>query len=115
MSPSARESLLNIVSKVARYWEAARFLYRTVKKFLLARVMRTVPVQLPKEAFAIPKINRYVPDLQSKIVKTTLRGSQQKLLKEIYAILKVSKQEAIDRYSCQVIQTLSTAKIHAEV
>jgi hypothetical protein len=115
MSPSARESLLNIVSKVARYWEAARFLYRTAKKFPLAHAMRTVPVQLPKEAFAIPMINGYAPDLQSKIIETTPRGSQQKLMKEICAILEVSEQEAIDRYSCQVIRTLSTAKVHAEI
>ncbi|KAL4864154.1 hypothetical protein BDV12DRAFT_201387 [Aspergillus spectabilis] len=115
MSPTARKSLLNIVSKVSRYWEVARFLYRTAKKSPLARVMRTVPVQLPEEAFAAPIIKGYSPGLQSKITEATPRGSQQKLLREICAILNISQQDAINRYSSQVIRTLKEAKIHAEI
>ncbi|KAL4915478.1 hypothetical protein BDW62DRAFT_219385 [Aspergillus aurantiobrunneus] len=115
MSPTSRESLLNIVSKVARYWEAARFLYRTAKKSPLARAMRTVPVRLPKEAYAAPLINGYVPDLQSKIIEATPRGSQQKLLAELCAILDISRQNASDRYAGQVMRTLTKAKVHAEI
>lgn len=36
MNPTARKSLLNIVHKVGRYWEVARYLYRTAKKSPLA-------------------------------------------------------------------------------
>ncbi|OGM39209.1 hypothetical protein ABOM_012229 [Aspergillus bombycis] len=115
MSPSARRSLLNIVSKVSRYWEVARYLYRTAKKSPLARAMRTIPVRLPEEAFASPVIKGYFPELQSKIAEASPRGSQQKLLREICAILKNSQQQAIDRYSSQVIRTLREAKIHAEI
>ncbi|KAL5333678.1 hypothetical protein BJX70DRAFT_380326 [Aspergillus crustosus] len=115
MSPNARKSLLNIVSKVGRYWEAARFLYRTAKKSHLARAMRTVPVRLPERAFATPIIEGYSPELRSKITEATPRGSQQKLLREICAILKISQQDAINRYSSQVIRTLRAAKIHAEI
>ncbi|PYH67034.1 nucleic acid/nucleotide deaminase domain-containing protein [Aspergillus vadensis CBS 113365] len=92
MSPSLRQSLLNIINKVARYWEVARFLYRTAKKFPLARAMRTAPI-----AGAAP------------------RGSQQKLLREICAILKINQQELINKYTSQVMRTLTTAKIHAEI
>jgi hypothetical protein len=115
MDPSSRTSLLNIISKVSRYWEAARFLYRLAKKSPLARAMTTVPVRLPKEAFSIPTISGYAPDLRSKITEATPRGSQQKLLKEICAILNISQQDAVKKYSCQVKRTLSTAKIHAEI
>ncbi|KAL4864641.1 hypothetical protein BDV12DRAFT_205596 [Aspergillus spectabilis] len=115
MGPDSRKSLLNIISKVSRYWEAARFLYCMAKKSPLARAMTTVPVRLPEEAFSYPKISGYAPDLRSKITEATPRGSQQKLLKEICAILKISQQDAVNKYSCQVIRTLSTAKIHAEI
>ncbi|KAL2802209.1 hypothetical protein BJX63DRAFT_426236 [Aspergillus granulosus] len=115
MDPSARKSLLNVVGKVGRYWEVARYLYRTAKKSPLARAMRAIPVQLPEEAFDSPIIKDYFPDLQSKITDASPRGSQQKLLREICAILKISQQHAIDRYSGQVIRTLREAKIHAEI
>ncbi|KAJ0426740.1 hypothetical protein BJY00DRAFT_320396 [Aspergillus carlsbadensis] len=113
MDPSSRKSLLNIISKVSRYWEAARFLYRLAKKSPLARAMITVPVRLPKEVFSIPASGGYTPDLRSKTTEAT--GSQQKLLQEICAILKLSQEDALKKYSCQVIRTLSTAKIHAEM
>ncbi|KAB8240460.1 hypothetical protein BDV35DRAFT_401834 [Aspergillus flavus] len=90
MSPSARRSLLNIVSKVSRYWEVARYLYRTAKKSPLARAMRTIPVRLPEEAFTSLVIKGYFSELQSKIAEASLRGSQEKLLREICAILKIS-------------------------
>lgn len=115
MSPSARQSLLNIVNKVGRYWEVARYLYRTAKKYSLVRAMRAVPTRLPEEAFASPIIKDYFPELQSKIAEASPRGSQQKLLREICAILNISQQHAIDRYSGQVIRTLREAKIHAEI
>ncbi|KAL2865220.1 nucleic acid/nucleotide deaminase domain-containing protein [Aspergillus lucknowensis] len=115
MAPTARKSLLNVVSKVGRYWELARYLYRTAKISRLARAMRTIPVRLPKEAFDPPITKGYSPDLQSKITEASPRGSQQKLLREICAILNVSQQHAMDRYSNQVMQTVREAKIHAEI
>ncbi|GAA93270.1 hypothetical protein AKAW_11382 [Aspergillus luchuensis IFO 4308] len=115
MSPSLRQSLLNIINKVARYWEVARFLYRTAKKFPLARAMRTAPVCLPKEAFSTPILTGYAPDLRAKIAEAAPRGSQQKLLREICAILKINQQELINKYTSQVMRTLTTAKIHAEI
>jgi len=51
MGPTSRKNLLNIISKVARYREAARFLYRTAKKIPLVRQMKIVFVNLPQNAF----------------------------------------------------------------
>lgn len=115
MNPTARKSLLNIVHKVGRYWEVARYLYRTAKKSPLARAMRTIPVRLPEKAFASPITKDYFPELESKITEASPRGSQQKLLREICAILKIDQQDAIDQYSGQVMRTLKKAKIHAEI
>lgn len=115
MSPSARESFLNIIGKVSRYREAARFLYRTAKRFPLAQKMRTIPVRLSREAFSTPSTDKYTPDLLSKIIKASPKDRQQKLLKEICRVLDLSEQKATDQFSQQVKKTLNEAKIHAEV
>ncbi|PKX96418.1 nucleic acid/nucleotide deaminase domain-containing protein [Aspergillus novofumigatus IBT 16806] len=115
MDPTARESFINIVGKVSRYREAARFLYRTAKNVPLARNMRTVPVHLPEEAFTIPSIDTYTPNLLVKVTEASAKGRQQKLLKEICRVLGLSEQQAKDQYCRQVMHILRQAKIHSEV
>ncbi|KAH1298372.1 hypothetical protein KXX11_007030 [Aspergillus fumigatus] len=115
MEPTARESFMNIVGKVSRYREAARFLYCTAKKVPLARNMRTVPVQLPQEAFATPSVDTYTPNLLIKVTEASAKGRQQKLLKEICRALGLSEQQASDQYCLQVMNILRHAKIHSEV
>ncbi|PYI36394.1 hypothetical protein BP00DRAFT_483567 [Aspergillus indologenus CBS 114.80] len=115
MSPSARESMANIVGKVSRCREAARLLYRTAKGVPLARKMRTVPVYLPAEAFARPYTETYTPDLLKKIAEMSYRGTQQKLLKEICSVLKMNEKQAKNQFCRQVENNLKKAKIHAEV
>jgi hypothetical protein len=51
MDPSSRSSLLNIIRKVSRHWEATRKLYRTAKKFPLVRNMKIQLASLPQKAF----------------------------------------------------------------
>ncbi|GFF64624.1 hypothetical protein IFM47457_00753 [Aspergillus lentulus] len=115
MEPSARDSFINIVGKVSRYREAARFLYRTAKNVPLARNMRTVPVHLPEEAFTTPSIDSYTPNLLVKVTEASAKGRQQKLLKEICRVLGLSEQQARDQYCRQVMNILRHAKIHSEV
>ncbi|KAF4231767.1 hypothetical protein CNMCM6457_005066 [Aspergillus fumigatiaffinis] len=111
MDPTARESFINIVGKVSRYREAARFLYRTAKNVPLARNMRTVPVHLPEEEFMTPSIDTYTPNLLVKVTEASAKGRQQKLLKEICRVLGLSEQQAKDQYCRQV--ALLKALIHA--
>lgn len=66
MGPSSRGNLVNIVGKVTRYREAARFLYRTAKKFPLVQQMKIV-VDLPQDAFYEIPANQYTPTLPSTI------------------------------------------------
>jgi hypothetical protein len=115
MDPTARESFINIVGKVSRYREAARFLYRTAKNVPLTRNMRTVPVHLPEEAFRTPSIDTYTPNLLVKVTEDSAKGRQQKLLKEICRVLGLSEQQATDQYCRQVMNILRHAKIHSEV
>jgi hypothetical protein len=51
MEKSAKNSLMNMILKVARYAEAARFLFRTAKTFRIARQMQVMLVTLPENAF----------------------------------------------------------------
>ncbi|KAL4782866.1 hypothetical protein BJX76DRAFT_358500 [Aspergillus varians] len=115
MSPTARENLLNIVGKISRYREAARFLYRTAKTFPIVRAMRAISVHLPREAYDAPLLKKYTPDLQSKMAKVSARGSQRKLLQEICTVLNLTQQRAMEQYSTQVLRTLKKRKVHAEI
>ncbi|KNG82401.1 hypothetical protein ANOM_009422 [Aspergillus nomiae NRRL 13137] len=115
MSPSARESFLNIVGKVSQYRNAARFLYRTAKTFPLARKMRTVPVHLSQDAFSTPSLDGYTPDLLSKVVEGSPKGKQPQIFKEICRALDLGEQRATDQFSRQVKKSIKEAKIHAEV
>jgi hypothetical protein len=65
MDPASRKNLLNIISKVARYREAARFLYRTAKKIPLVRKMKIVLVGLPQGTFQKLPANQHTPTLSS--------------------------------------------------
>ncbi|KAE8406232.1 hypothetical protein BDV37DRAFT_270133 [Aspergillus pseudonomiae] len=115
MSPSARESFLNIVGKVSQYRNAARFLYRTAKTFPLARKMRTVPVHLSQDAFSTPSLDGYTPDLLSKVVEGSPKGKQPQIFKEICRALDLGEQRATDQFSRQIKKSIKEAKIHAEV
>lgn len=115
LDPCSKESILNIISKVARYREAARFLYRTAKKCALARNMRAVPVHLPREAYNIPSLNGYAPSLPGRIVEASSKRQQKRLMNAICSIWNLTEQQAVSQYSQQVIKTLTEGKIHAEV
>src|SRR5206468_2760335 len=79
MDPSARRNLYNIVSKVARYREAARFLDRTAKSCRLVRRMRVVLVNLPEKAFYRLPADQYTPKLASTITRINTMGRQRDL------------------------------------
>ena len=114
MDPSSKTNLLNIISKVARYREAARFLYRTAKKSSLARNMKIVLVNLPEEAFQKGPINQYTPTLSSTISRIGTPHGQWNL-SHICTLLKTTKLEASQQFVQQTKKTLKEAEIHAEI
>jgi hypothetical protein len=67
MAPDSRGNLLIIVSKVTRYQEAARFLYRTAKKFQIVQKMKVFLVHLTQDAFYKVPVQQYSPKLSSTI------------------------------------------------
>lgn len=115
MNPSSRGSICNIVSKVARYREAARFLSRTAKKFPSARRMKFVMAKLPPESFLRAATGQHSPQLESKISQLTASNRQAFDLKHICRLLKADA-DTVNRQFCeQTGKTLQEAKIHAEI
>ncbi|TVY28202.1 hypothetical protein LHYA1_G003353 [Lachnellula hyalina] len=115
MGPTSRKNLLNIISKVARYREAARFLYRTAKKIPLVRQMTIVLVSLPQNVFQKRPANQSSLTLPSTVSRINALHKQQWNVGQVCRLLKVSEVEANDQFVQQTRKTLKDAKIHAEI
>ncbi|OAA36435.1 hypothetical protein NOR_07514 [Metarhizium rileyi] len=114
MDPSSRDSLLNMIKKVARYRSSARFLYRTAKRFPLAQAMKAIPVALPKVAFQIQKCDQ-IYSLDSYLRRIGTFHGKGKNLGQFCRLLQTSEQQAGDEFVKQSKKTLLEAKIHAEI
>lgn len=115
MCPTSRKNLLNIISKVARYREAARFLYRTAKKIPLVRQMKIVLVSLPQNAFQKIPANQFSPTLPSTVSRINALHRQQWNVGQVCRLLNIREVEANDQFVQQTRKTLKDAKIHAEI
>ncbi|KAI0116614.1 hypothetical protein F4776DRAFT_673172 [Hypoxylon sp. NC0597] len=115
MEPSLRASLLNMINKVARYREAAKFLYRMAKEYPLARRMRVVVAQLSKKAFKRVTDNKHTPRLDNTVLLTEGLKNNEKDLTHICRLLNGDEGEANNRFIGQTKETLRNAKIHAEI
>ncbi|PQE33415.1 Heterokaryon incompatibility protein [Rutstroemia sp. NJR-2017a WRK4] len=115
MDPSSRKNLLNIIRKVAKYREAARFLYRTAKRFTLVRQMKIVLINLPLEAFHKGAVDSHNPELPLKILQLPVPNGQAWLLENICRLLNIDILEASNSFVKQARRTLKEGKIHAEI
>lgn len=114
MDPSSRQSLYNIVSKVARYREAARFLRRIAHKIELARRMTVLIVNLPEAAFQRASVNEYTPTLASTITRISARHRQEALV-HVCRRLGSTELRSNEEFTAQTKRTMKEAKIHAEI
>jgi hypothetical protein len=115
MDPSSRCSLLNIVSKVARYREVARFLYRTAKKFPLVQHMKVVLVDLPPDAFHRVPVQQHSPTtLPSTLSRIDTRHGQWDI-GHICRLLNTTEADASRNFAQQATRKLKETKIHAEI
>ncbi|KAJ4986606.1 hypothetical protein SVAN01_07915 [Stagonosporopsis vannaccii] len=113
MDPSSRQNLANIVNKVSRYWESARYLYRTSRKTPLLRRAKVVAIDLPKEAFyRISSI--HTPLLASTITRISTNHRKPDFT-YLCSILNPSDLELNEQFVDQTKRSLSKAKIHAEI
>jgi hypothetical protein len=114
MCPSSRRNLFNIVSKVSRYREAARFLCRTARRIPLLRRAKVVLINLPKEAFYRVAGENHTPQLASTIarINTICQGPD---VRYLFRLLNTSGPQPNDQFAAQTRKTLREAKIHAEI
>jgi len=134
---NSQRSILNMVGKVARYREAARFLCRLARKFPIVRRMRIVRVDLPEESFLKPPAA--APDqkgvatpsesssheLQAKLSQIAPKrqdhGQQQQpatwQLANLCGLMGVKQPEKASKQFSRLVaqETLKGAKIHAEI
>lgn len=115
MGPTSRWNLLNIVSKVARYHEAARLLRSTAKKFPIARSMRIVIVSLPEKSFQRIPVSQYKAALQPTISRISPQHGKRKDLDRILHFLKVNELKANNQFAQDATKALKESKIHAEI
>ncbi|PKY00057.1 hypothetical protein P168DRAFT_244763 [Aspergillus campestris IBT 28561] len=115
LQKEAKKSFLNAIGKISRYAEAPRILRRIAKKFRVARNMTAIPVKLPRDAFDIPSIGTYAPDIESSVARIDHQYSDQKKLNRVYHLLGYTEVQSASLFSKQVHRTLREAKIHAEV
>ena len=115
MDPSSRRSLLNTISKVARYREAARSLYRTAKKIPLVRKMKLFLVELPQNSFEKPSPDQSPSTFSSTISRISPSHGQAWNVDHICHLLAVSETEANDRLAQSTRKTLKDSKVHAEI
>ncbi|CRG89280.1 hypothetical protein PISL3812_06316 [Talaromyces islandicus] len=113
---SQRASVLNVIKKVARYRQAARFLYRVVAKEHKVSRLKAVAVDLPKEYFEKPVPNEnYYPRLPSVLFRIHPQYAKEKNMNQIRRLLS-RKYECVDKkFSERTLKILNEAKIHAEV
>lgn len=118
---SSKISLMNMIMKVARYAEAARYLFRTAKKFPIARRMQVVLVGLPENAFLKTHVE-FEYRLSLSCMLTRIGGPQKTRLTgqgcptgTVCGLLHTTQVEADNDLTEQTCKTLTTGKVHAEV
>jgi len=114
MVPSSRSNLVNIISKVARYREAAHFLHRTAKKYPIVRRMKAVPADLPGTFFDLVPTSFNTPSIATKLktIDPVYRKSQ---INYICNLLNTTELQANGTIAAQMKKTMTEAKIHAEI
>lgn len=114
MGSSERRNLLKMVRRVARYRDAARFLYRTAKKYSIVRAMQIVLISLPRYAFRSLSIE-HEPDFLATCARLQIAHGSQANVARVARLLGREEQTAEQSFSHQCTKTLREGKIHAEI
>ena len=113
MDPTSRKSLWKIISKIARYREAARFLYRKARKVILVRNLSAALAEIPEQGFRKIQTNQYTPNLRTAIIRASL--PEQVNIRDICLLLNIDEQTLTNNFAQQVKSTLANRNVHAEV
>ncbi|TQV90528.1 hypothetical protein IF1G_10851 [Cordyceps javanica] len=114
MGSSERRNLLKMIYRVARYRDAARFLYRTAKKYPIVRVMEVVVVSLPQHTFRSLSVE-HQPDFVGTCARLQIAHGSQANVGRVARLLSQDEQTAEKLFTRQCTKTLMEGKIHAEM
>ncbi|PON20204.1 hypothetical protein TGAM01_v210925 [Trichoderma gamsii] len=115
MDPCSRKYLLNGVRKVARYFEAARFLCNLSKKHPSIQRLRFILIKPPLSAFEETPAALCTSTFSSMIARISSLHGLQWNADRICNILGTNEIEASRGFIGQTNKILLEAKIHAEI
>ena len=114
MDPHSKKSLLNMIKKLARYRDAARYLCRTAKKFAIVRRMKVQIVTLPRDSFqAWPSLSN--AELSSTSAGLQLTKKTKKQFNQCLRLFGVSETAAVRQVMKCKSDIISKGKVHAEI
>lgn len=115
LNPVLGKSFVKMLNTVTRYYEVARYLYRTARDIPVVRNMRFFAVELPKETFNRVPAGNCDPKLKGIIGTRDLLTGYQPSTARICTALNVSEKGANFQLARQAQKTLREGKIHAEI
>ncbi|KAJ5667168.1 hypothetical protein N7507_003032 [Penicillium longicatenatum] len=109
-------SLINIISKVARYHEAAEVLYRIAKKYPVVRNMKPQLAILPPEAYDRLNDPSYLPEFHKIPQLLGLINGHRYDVTQISRYMKFPKNSSCSKeFSEETQRTMKESKIHSEI
>jgi hypothetical protein len=116
MDPNSRKSLINVIRKVSRYGEVARYLCRASRRHAVLRSMRPTVIGLPFEAYARLPLEKNISKQSLQAALGNIYETSQAAQKgKICHILKITEYQCNEQLSSQAARTLREGKIHAEI
>ncbi|KAK1705589.1 hypothetical protein BDP67DRAFT_531225 [Colletotrichum lupini] len=116
MAPSSKTSLCNMISKIARYREVSRHIYRTAKKYPIARSADVVTVNLTSFVQgAYGRMGAYErdPKLTTALSRNGITKGPDRVLRNAWS--QENDQDVNVVFEKQAKDVLKNAKVHAEV
>ncbi|KAK7459009.1 hypothetical protein Landi51_00602 [Colletotrichum acutatum] len=118
MDPGLKTSLCNMIPKIARYREIARHIYRTAKKYHIARRVEVVIVNLassePGAYERVSEGSRY-PELNKALSRNEIKALPDRKLRSIWKNAHSPSKDVKHVFENKTSNTLKSAKVHAEV
>lgn len=116
MDPGSKTSLCNMISKVSRYREVSRHIYRTAKKYPIARYAEVVTVNLTcfaPGAYERRAARERCPELTKALARNGVKKGPDRVLRDAWS--QENHQDVNVAFERQAKDVLKNAKVHAEV
>lgn len=106
------DRLERVVTKLARYRDVSAYLYRTARRYPIARNVRVVAVDLPSALFGKSPPNGHVAELIP--VLENIYGNTWTLA-DVCRVLNISKSKAVSLFKKTTSSVKENSGIHAEI